>query len=880
MKLLLKLFLILGVPIMVWAQAIYIENPSDGSRAQNQAVTPIDAAEDSKEVIKTDYILRYTFTFNREVGAALFRRGEYVWMVFDEKIEFDLSTVRRNSLPYVKEVEQLSSSSGSVLVFRISNQYTFALVKEGLKWRLGFYVEPKKRKENMELFAVQSVGLGKTLQVRDGNASDVIGVLDKLSGGLILIGTTRGEGFGHPSIRQYQGFVYLETYQGLAIESFTNDIELLQQAGVFLLHSSSNQYELPINIANRVAPTNLAGGQTLYSSRLLFNWTEWGEANTVPFRERMPLFFKTIYESPRESVNDARLNMAKYYLANRLGNEALGVLDTIFKSAPLNKEIPEIKALYGVALFQSAKYQSALEVFKDPAISNFAEIALWEGAALAKLSKWKDAEDKFQVSDRILTSYPSKLKGYLGLIRLESAIEQQQKDLVEGWLYELKTNVYSSYNEFDRARLNFLDALYTIRLNSEKEKAVKMFDNLRITRNRYINARSRFEATLILQDLGKMSVVQAIKELSSVRYGWRGDAFESLMVIELAKLYFKSRDYKEGFLALRSGIASSNNRTQIAVMSTIMEDNFKKLFFEGEANQLAPLKALSLYDQFRELTPAGEIGDYIIESLAYRLLSIDLVERAAELLDYQVKYRLDGQERSRVGTKLAVVYLINKNPEQAIKTIEDTRFPGLANELLSERRRILAKAFIDRENFEQAQRLLVGDVTEEADLLRLEDAWHRKDWYKVADVLRRQVNRPAGISIKSGGTNEKDKADETQARLVFNLAVALKLIDDYQGLENLRDRFHEELQTSFYGRLFDTLTSSSTNDTDLAGSSSIIQQITGEEFRLFLDRYRYRMLTPSDKFLGLPNRALIAKQLDGQKPKTEEEVNVENYKVN
>ncbi len=857
------------------AQAITIDNPSDGSRQQNSSALPIDAGQNEK-IVKADWVMRYSFNFNKEAGAAIFRRGDYIWLAFDEKIDFDLNQVRRNSLPYIKEVEQLSSSSGAVLVFKVSTQYTYTLTRDGTKWHLGFYVEPKKRKENLEIFAVQAISLGKTLQAKDNGASDVIGISDRSTGGLILVGTTKSEGLGNPSNRAYQGFNILETYQGYAVESFSNDIELLNQNGVFLLHGTGALPEFPINIVNKNLPSNLVTGQTLYSSRLLFQWGEWGDISALSFRDRVTVFYKRIVQDPKESLNENRLNLARFYLAHRFGNEALGVMDTIFKKSPLQKEVPEIKALYGVALYMSSKYQGALDIFKDAAIASYAEIALWEGLSLAKLSKWEEAEDKLEIGDKILSNYPPKLKVYIGLTRLEVAIETKQKELADGWLYELKNNA-ASLNEYDKARLNFLEALIISRLNGEKEKSVKLFDSLRTTRNRYINARARFEATLILQELGKMSIQQAIKELSSVRYGWRGDAFEANMVIELAKLYFKSKEYKDGFLTLRSGVASSNNRAQIALMSRIMEDNFKQLFFEGDANSLSPLKALALYDQFRELTPTGEVGDYIIELLSYRLLGIDLVERASELLEYQVRYRLDGPERSRVGTKLAVVYLLNKRPDLAIKTIEDTRFPGLSNDLLAERRRILAKAFVDRENYEQAQRLLVGDVSEDADFLRLEDSWHRKDWFKVADVLRRQVNRPNKNLIIEDG-DKKGQVDETQARLIFNLAVALKLIDDYQGLENLRDRFHEQLQNSFYGRLFDTLTSSTSNDTDLAGSASIISQITGEEFRLFLDRYRLRMLTPSDKFLGLPNRTIIAKNLEAKKPSIEDEITAEPAK--
>ena len=67
------------------------------------------------------------------------------------------------------------------------------------------------------------------------------------------------------------------------------------------------------------------------------------------------------------------------------------------------------------------------------------------------------------------------------------------------------------------------------------------------------------------------------------------------------------------------------------------------------------------------LTPAGVEGDEVIQRLADRLVALDLLGRAAELPDHQLKYRLRGVEMARVGTRLAVLHLMNGTPEGAIR---------------------------------------------------------------------------------------------------------------------------------------------------------------------------------------------------------------------
>src|SRR5207237_1151569 len=86
---------------------------------------------------------------------------------------------------------------------------------------------------------------------------------------------------------------------------------------------------------------------------------------------------------------------------------------------------------------------------------------------------------------------------------------------------------------------------------------------------------------------------------------------------------------------------------------------FSQLFLSGKADDLPPVDALSIFYGFRELTPIGRRGDEMIRKLADRLVGIDLLDQAAELLQYQVDRRLEGAARAQVAARLAMVYLTN-----------------------------------------------------------------------------------------------------------------------------------------------------------------------------------------------------------------------------
>jgi len=105
-----------------------------------------------------------------------------------------------------------------------------------------------------------------------------------------------------------------------------------------------------------------------------------------------------------------------------------------------------------------------------------------------------------------------------------------------------------------------------------------------------------------------------------------------------------------------------------------MEDTFVTRYNKEGADAMPPLEALSLFYEFRDLVPLGRGGRPDDPYLADRLVKIDLLDRAAMLLDHQIRNRLQGEERSRVGARLAQVYLMNHLPDKALETLKTTGY--------------------------------------------------------------------------------------------------------------------------------------------------------------------------------------------------------------
>ncbi len=68
-----------------------------------------------------------------------------------------------------------------------------------------------------------------------------------------------------------------------------------------------------------------------------------------------------------------------------------------------------------------------------------------------------------------------------------------------------------------------------------------------------------------------------------------------------------------------------------------------------------------------------------------RLVAVDLLAPAEQLLRYQIDKRLDGVARAQVATRLAMIYLMDQKPQDALDTIRGTAISTLPDDIIHQR---------------------------------------------------------------------------------------------------------------------------------------------------------------------------------------------------
>ena len=175
--------------------------------------------------------------------------------------------------------------------------------------------------------------------------------------------------------------------------------------------------------------------------------------------------------------------------------------------------------------------------------------------------------------------------------------------------------------------------------------------------------------------LGDLKREDVLSELEALTTIWRGDETEIGALEIIARLYTDEGRYRDLFYVMRNAVAAHPDFDMTRRIQDQAAATFESLFLAGKGDGLSAIDALALFYDFRELTPIGRRGDEIIRRLADRLVAVDLLDQASDLLQYQVDRRLQGAARAQVATRLAVIYLMNRKPDRALATCAPLMHP-------------------------------------------------------------------------------------------------------------------------------------------------------------------------------------------------------------
>jgi tetratricopeptide (TPR) repeat protein len=719
-----------------------------------------------------------TFPWKAPLGAAVFRRGDAIWVVFDTKARLDLAAVQRAAPEYRSQV--VEGPDDVAVRFDVPEDTPYSAAGQGAFWTL--ILGPGAQARSLQVPIARSVEDGPAqLTANVAGSTRIVWLDDPAVGDRIAVATALSPAKGVMLRRAYVDLATLPSAQGLAVVPEVDDLQVSTDGDVVRI-SRPNGLNLSPSTRTRLAdeldmpmPAIMPG---------LVNFDQWSRTGAGGFSARYDgLMGAVAAEANRQALGDkstgitAHMGFARFLVGSQLSYEAIGVLNLIAKDHPELMANPEFRGLRGAAKVMARRYAEAQTDFASPTLADDPASALWRGYSDDQLGQYSEARQEFQNGGKALPLFTAAWRAKFARAEADAAL--RLNDFVTA-----NTQIQYAMKQAQEPLEQLATFLIYARLleaEGQPQRALPIYDAVARAPSDRLSAPALLHATQIRLYAGQVSPDNAALVFDSLRFRWRGDATELEDIRALGQLYLSEGRYRDALEILRTARQVRQDLPEASDIQNDLSNAFRGLFLNGQADGLEPIQALGLFYDFKELTPIGADGDEMVRKLAQRLVNVDLLDQAAELLNYQATSRLDGVPRAEVATDLAIIQLMARHPEGAIDALNMSRTTLLPTALQTQRRLIEARAWLELGQLDHADEILGTDSSAEGVTLRAELAWKRRNWPLAGKIFEDSL----GDRYK---TQDGKLTPEDESKLL-RAATAYSLAQDDASLGRLRDHY-------------------------------------------------------------------------------------------
>jgi tetratricopeptide (TPR) repeat protein len=726
---------------------------------------------------REDAQVKLTFDWAAPAGAAVFRRGEAVWVVFDTPAKLDISKFPASTARYTK-IQVFKGADYSALRIVTPAGQPFAAEGQGGRWSISLGAGSDATPDAIRVARDESVSPATLTAVLAGVTKSVW-VNDPAVGDRLLVAPALAPSKGLPSRREYVEMALLPSAQGLAAETYASDLMVSVDGDLLRIGRPKGLVLSPVSASTPPAEVAAGAPQPMAMPALLDleNWPKTGSGGFLARYNALQGAIPAASEGEDKNGDiGARMALARFLVGSGMSYEAVGVLNAAARKHQTLLGDAEFRGLRGVARVMANRLAEADADFSSPVLADDPSAAQWRGYISTQQGEWADARQKFASGGRALDLFPALWRARFLHAQAEAALGTGDlvgaARLIDAALKQPKIPVEDQLDiRLTQARM--------FETKGEKTRALRMFQAIAKAPIDRIAAPAMLHATQLRLAKGQINAATAADQLNQLRFRWRGDGVELETIRGLGKLYVDQGRYREALEVLRSA-GNQSDRPEAIALRNDLNNAFRTLFLDGLADGMQPIQAVGLFYDFQELTPLGADGDQMVRNLVRRLVDVDLLDDAAKLLKYQVDNRLDGVPRAQVATDLAWIYLMNKQPESALQAINDTRTTILPPALNAERRMATARAYMGLGRFDAALDLVETDNSKDSQEIRADIAWKQRTWPQAGALYEKALgDRWKGQGALSPGD---------EARLLRS-SVAYSLADDDASLGRLRQRY-------------------------------------------------------------------------------------------
>jgi tetratricopeptide (TPR) repeat protein len=781
----------------------------------------------SAEARRIGNTVRVVFPFSEPVSSAVFRRNDSIWLVFDTDATIDTRGMVSALAETAETIEVQQFDDYQILRLDMNDPVLATVGVDGNAWSLviGDLILEPSRPLQLER-TVRGDG-GSVLRVLYQDPQNIRQVSDPFVGDAISLVT----GFGPPrGLLKPQSFVDLDALssaQGIAIVSKSDGVKMKILGDDVIIEkegglSLSNQY--------------LRGGTGALNSIVDpedSNYVEFVSLSTEgpgAYRSRLLELQDKLSKAPEGRRRKPLMALSRFYLAHQFAQEALGLMKLALEEEPALAEDSSFNLMMGAAQTMANRPEEAYGYLNRPDLKNSPDAAVWQTLVDVKLGNWTAARIAMPRGRAVVGNYPPAIQTEFKLAAAQAMVEVNDFGVANGILAEIEPSEVTGAQaaRYDILRGRVADA------SGRSQEALTVFDLVTRSDDRPRAAEAEYRALRIRYRDGELTIDETINRLEGLATSWRGDEIELKTLRFLAQLHAERGQYREAFEAMKSAVQAEPDADTTRLLQEEMNGLFNALFLDDKADEMPPVKALALYYDFREMTPIGRQGDEMVRLLAKRLVEVDLLDQATELLRHQVDNRLKGAARAQIAADLAAIYLMDRKADEALRVLNRTRQASLPSTLERQRNIVEARALTESGRPDLALELVRNMRGSDVDRLRADTFWAAESWRDAGEQLE---------AMHGSRWSDNIPLDELERRDILRAAIAYSLAGDQLSLERLQTKYMTKMADSSEALAFEIVTrpieAQGVEFLEVANSLADIDSL-----ETFLKEYRRQYMSP------------------------------------
>jgi hypothetical protein len=593
-------------------------------------------------------------------AAAAFRRGDWLFALFDAAQPLDLSALRHD--PVFGHAEAVPLPGATLLRLPLAEPALLALRRSGNDW----VIEPRRDPPPARAMTLApEPGPPARLAIRATQPGRVVALTDPETGLPLLVATVAEPGQAVAVGRRLPQADLLPASLGAAVLARDDRLRLSRARDRFLLAAEGAPDGLRMQAGGFGALADAAAMSRLF---------DLPNASLSDLQARLREQQAAVAEAPPLQRAPLRRALAQTLLALGLPQEAQAVARLAMQEDPRAAADPAFAALAGAAAALADRPEEA-EGLADPRLAPSDELALWR-AVLAARRGDPAAAAGFAATLPLLLGYPEALRARLVPVAALALAEAGEAAPLQALIAAAPEGPAL---DFARGRLAEAEGRIA--------EALAAYGAAAAGRDRLVRARALRRGIELRLATGAITAGEAAAALEAALFAWRGEAEEVAARLRLAELRRQAGAARAAFDLLRETEAlfpEAAPRIRAAATDALLAA------LETEP----PLAAVALHDANRALLAGQSRQEAVALLLAERLVALDLPARADAVLT-EALAAASGEARARLGLRLAELRLAEGEAGRALEALSDSDAAGTPPDL-RERRALVGAAALAR----------------------------------------------------------------------------------------------------------------------------------------------------------------------------------------